>query len=157
MSLFTLACLFVCFKWTTISLSVVVFNVFLFVCLFLLLFFNGVTTRKIKGSNRAGKLVGKQEAGVLEDLKCWGAWVTTGMHKAKDNGTTWTAWRRERHTRSKRSMILLERATKGYRQPNWHCNHVKGNTKETSGRRGVAHMGPPERTDTILTRRRKDD
>ena len=50
----------------------------------------------------------------------------------------------------KRSTIFLERTRKGHRQSNQHWNCFKGNIGDTPERRCGAHMGFPERIDTIL-------
>ena len=56
----------------------------------------------------------------------------------------------ERRRKRKRSTIFLERTRKGHRQSDQHWNCFKGNTGETPEKRGGAHMGLPERVDTIL-------
>ena len=48
----------------------------------------------VKGNDRADRLAGKAVAGFSTDLKCWGAWDTTGGSEAKGI-TPSIAWRRE--------------------------------------------------------------
>ena len=55
-------------------------------------------------------------------------------------------WRGKR----KRQKNFLERTREVHRQSDEHWNCFKGNFGDTFERRGGAHMGFPERIDTIL-------
>ena len=81
-----------------------------------------------------------QVACFSEDLKCWGAHDTTCGHKgkAKDIRPSIT-WRRE--TREKEVQdVLLKRTREEHHQSDKHWNCFKGNTGETSQRRGGTHI-----------------
>ena len=56
----------------------------------------------------------------------------------------------EKRRKRTRSAIFSEMTRKGHRQSDQHWNGFKGNIGETLERRGGAHMGFPERIDTIL-------
>ena len=83
-----------------------------------------------------------------EDLKCWEAWDITCGHKAKDIKPL-IAWRREA-LKEEALDHLPWKDRERHRQSDEHWNRIKGNIGETSERRGGAHMGFSESTDTIL-------
>ena len=70
---------------------------------------------------------------VLEDLKCCGAWDTTGGHKAKD---ITPVDRLEERGVDKR---FIEKMREGHCQSDKHWSCFKGNIEETSERWGGAH------------------
>ena len=108
----------------------------------------------VRGTDGANRLVGKAtitsglrlggRSKVLRSLRHYLATGTkprTSQHQSPGG---------ERRGKRKRSTTFLEMTRKGHRQSGEHRKCFEGNAVETSDRRGWAHMGFSECTDTIL-------
>ena len=97
-------------------------------------------------SNHHRRLASRKTSSVeeLETLHAATKTRTPSHHRSPGGG--------ERRRKGKRSTIFLERMRKGHRLATSPTLELcfKGNIRETSERRGGAHMGFLERIDTIL-------
>ena len=90
-----------------------------------------------------------QVACFSEDLKRWEGWDHTCGHKAKDI-TQSISWRKEAWKEEGLDDLPLIGRERAIVRPTNIGKHFKGNVREASERRGWAHTGFSEHTDTIL-------